>query len=266
MLLITITAILGCTAVVVMYGVHVARLGRAEHERLGPSPGSALMPGWLVEAFYWALSAPGRALARLGVEADTLTYAALSLSLASLPLIAAGHFAPAAVLVLAGGALDALDGMVARARGRACPAGAVLDSFVDRLADAAPLVGLAVFFRHHVLTLAIPLTAIVSASLLSYARAKADTYQLKLPNGLMRRHERIVYLVISLLLAPVAPRAPSPFDVPYPATLAGVLVIAVGSFVAACILVARTRAALRETEAPPAAEQPEARPASLPWS
>jgi CDP-diacylglycerol--glycerol-3-phosphate 3-phosphatidyltransferase len=246
MLLIAITAILGCTAVVVMYSVRVARLGRSEHERLGPSPGSPFMPGWLVESFYWALATPGRALLRLGVEADSLTYAALALSLVSLPLIAADHFAPAALLVLASGALDALDGMVARARGRACPAGAVLDSFVDRLADAAPLVGLAIFFRHHELTLAIPLAAIVSSSLLSYARAKADIYQLTLPSGLMRRHERLVYLAISLLLSGVAPRAPFPFGVPYPATLAGVLIIAVGSFAAACILVARTRAALSD--------------------
>jgi CDP-diacylglycerol--glycerol-3-phosphate 3-phosphatidyltransferase len=244
MLLLVITALLGCTLVVAMYSLRAARLGRVEHERLGPSPGSALLPGWIVEPFYWALAAPGRALTRLGVEANTITYASLAVSLASLPLVATGRFVPAALLVLAGGALDALDGMVARARGQACSAGAVLDAFVDRLADAAPLAGLVLFFRHDALALSIPLAALVSASLLSYARAKADLYQLKLPNGLMRRHERIVYLAISLLLGQVTPEARLPFGVPCPLTLAGVAIIAAGSFIAACILVARTRAAL----------------------
>jgi CDP-diacylglycerol--glycerol-3-phosphate 3-phosphatidyltransferase len=244
-LLITITAVLACTAVLI-YGSRVARLGRADHERLGPAPGSVLLPGWLMEAFYCALHVPGRALTRLGIEPDTLTYSSLVFSLPSLPLIATGHLVLAAVLIFIGGLLDALDGMVARARGRACPAGAVLDSFVDRLADAAPFIGLALFYRHRVLTLAIPLAALLASSLVSYARAKADIYQLKLPNGLMRRHERLTYLLGSLLLAPVAQEAGG---VPYPATLAGVAIIAVVSAMAAWILVARIRKALAAADA-----------------
>src|SRR5262249_40434426 len=108
-LIITITAILGCTALVVIYAVRAARLGRARHERLGPAPGSALLPGWVVEAFYWALHALGRSLARRKVAPDALTYGSLAVALPSLPLIAEGHLAVAAIFVLAGGGLDALD-------------------------------------------------------------------------------------------------------------------------------------------------------------
>lgn len=250
MLLITITTILACTAMLATYAVRVARHGRATHERLGASPGSALLPGWLVEAFYWALQAPGRAFTSLRIDPDTLTYCSLAFSLTALPLTAMGRFPEAAIMIVLGGGLDALDGMVARARGCASQSGAVLDSFVDRLADAAPYMGLAVFYRDRVWTLLLPLAAMTASSLVSYARAKADIYKLKLPNGLMRRHERIAYLVVSLLVAPIAPRAELTGTIAYPATLMGVAIIAVVGFIASFVLVARTRAALSAETAP----------------
>ena len=244
MLIIPITAVLLCTAVLGLYTWRTARLGRAVHERLGAQPGSAMLPGWFVEAFYWALHAPGRALTQLRVDPDVITYISLALSLASLPFAATGRFAHAAACIVVGGGLDALDGMVARARNCASPAGAVLDSFVDRIADSAPYVGLVIFYHHSAIALSIPLAAMISSSLVSYARAKADIYRLKLPNGLMRRHERLVYLVVSLLVGPLLPRAEITGDLPFPMTLVGVAIIAVVGLVASLVLVARTRAAL----------------------
>lgn len=248
-LAITLTAVLVCTAVLVAYGVRVARAGRPAMPRLGASPGSALFPGWLVEAFYWALHAPGRGLTQLGVSPDLLTYLSLLVSLASFPFAATGRFAYAAAAVLVGAALDALDGMVARAQLRASDSGAVLDSFVDRLADAAPLAGLAVFWRGHAAAMMVPILAMVASSLVSYARAKADIYGLHLPNGLMRRHERVAYLSGSLLIAPIAPTLPLTGSIPYPLTLAGVALIAVIGFFAATTLVRRTRVALAAARA-----------------
>jgi CDP-diacylglycerol--glycerol-3-phosphate 3-phosphatidyltransferase len=243
-LLIAIATVLLCTAVLGLYARRVARVGRPVHDRLGDSPGSVLLPGWIVEAFYWALHAPGRALTGLRVEPDAITYASVALSLASLPLAATGHFVFAALAVAAGGGLDAIDGMVARARGRACPAGAVLDSFVDRIADAAPFAGLVIFYRQSVAAMAVPLAAMTASSLVSYARAKADIYRLAMPNGVMRRHERVVYLVVALLLGPVLPRLPLTGALPCPATLACVAIIAAVGLAASILLIARIRAAL----------------------
>jgi CDP-diacylglycerol--glycerol-3-phosphate 3-phosphatidyltransferase len=258
----SIASLLLCTTILGMYALRVARHGRARHERLGPSPGSALVPGWVVEAFYWALQAPGRWLARLGVDPDMLTYCALACSLASLPLIAGGHMVEGGLCVAVGGAFDALDGLVARLRGRASAAGAVLDSVLDRLADSAPLVGLALLYRESAATLLIPLAALTASSLISYARARGDILRLRLPDGVMRRHERIAYLVLSLLLAPLVPRAEILASVPYPATLAGVAFIAVGGFFAAFVLVARIRAALAPPESPAAERPPSVTPTS----
>ena len=141
---------------------------------------------------------------------------------------------------------------MARALGRSSSAGAVLDAFLDRISDAAPLVGLAVFYRDRVGTLLVPLAALVASSLVSYARARADVHGLSLPDGLMRRHERIAYLLLGLLIGPVAPRLGSADGVAYPATLAAVGIIAAAGFAAAFVLVARTRAALSAAASRPA--------------
>jgi CDP-diacylglycerol--glycerol-3-phosphate 3-phosphatidyltransferase len=246
-----VAAILLCTAIAASYAVHVHREGRPSHPRLGPAPGSALCPGWLVEAFYWALSAAGRALGRLGVDPDVLTLASLGCSLLSLPLLAVGRLPEGALAVAVGGGLDALDGMVARARGRDSPAGALLDSVVDRASDAAPFVGLAVFYRGAAGTLLVPLAALSAASLVSYARARAEALGLALPSGFMRRHERIAYLVLALLAAPLVPGVSAAPGIACPVTLLGVAFIGAASLGAAILLVCRARAALgREGRGP----------------
>jgi CDP-diacylglycerol--glycerol-3-phosphate 3-phosphatidyltransferase len=248
----SVAMLLLCTAIAVTYALRVARLGRARFDRLGPAPGTPLVPGWAIEAFYWALQAPGRALARRGVDPDALTFLALAFSLGSLPLIAAGRLVPGALCVATGGVLDALDGLVARLRGRASAAGAVLDSVTDRLSDSAPFAGLALLYHGSPATLLVPLAALIASSLVSYARARADVYRLQLPAGPMRRPERIAYLVLFLLLAPLAPAVSFAPRVPFPITLAGTAFIALAGFLGAFLLVARTRAAL--APAPPRAE------------
>lgn len=237
----SIATLLACTALLALYRRRVARRGRAIHARLGDSPGSACFPGWVVEAGYWALQVPGRALIRLGVSPDVITYASLVVSLGSLPAAAAGHLGWAALAVLAGGGLDALDGMVARASGCDGSAGSMLDAVVDRVADAAPFVGLAIFYRDCTATLVVPLSALVASSLISYARAKAETLGLDLPSGPMRRHERIAYLSLGLLLGPIAP---SFRGVAFPITLLVVAIVGLLSLASSLLLMARARTAL----------------------
>jgi len=154
------------------------------------------------------------------------------------------------VCVALGGALDVLDGMVARIEGRASAAGAVLDSVTDRVADAAPLVGLALLYRGSDAGLLVVLAALGASFLLSYARARADLHGLRLPDGPMRRHERIVCLVVALLLGPLVPYSPALPGVPCPATLAGIAFVAAGAGLGTVLLVARTRAALTGARIP----------------
>ena len=83
-------------------------------------------------------------MSRTGVSPDALTLISLVISGASLPFAALGLLPAAGASLLFGAAFDALDGIVARERGVASDAGEVLDAVVDRYADAAPLLGLAV--------------------------------------------------------------------------------------------------------------------------
>lgn len=86
----------------------------------------------------------GRVLARLRVPPAAVTGAALLLSLA-VPVLAARHGgwpALAAVLVLASGFADSLDGAVAVIASRTSPLGYVADSVGDRLSELSWLVAI----------------------------------------------------------------------------------------------------------------------------
>jgi CDP-diacylglycerol--glycerol-3-phosphate 3-phosphatidyltransferase len=184
------------------YAVRVAFLGRKSDPRIEKVYGTVLLGPWLLEAGYWLLRGSARLVLRAPITPDALTLGSLVITLCAAPLAASGEFAVAALALLAGGALDALDGIVARARGIASDSGEVLDSFVDRYADAAPLVGLSLYYRSSAWLAAIPLAGLVGAMMVSYSRAKAEAMRVDLPSGLMRRHERIAYLVAALLVGP----------------------------------------------------------------
>jgi CDP-diacylglycerol--glycerol-3-phosphate 3-phosphatidyltransferase len=230
--------------VLAAYGVRVAVVGRALDPRVQRESSTILLGRFPIEAFHWALRGVGRAVSRSGVSPDTLTLVSLVISGASLPLAAFGKLPAAGAALLLGAAFDALDGIVARERGIASDAGEVLDAVVDRYADAAPLLGLAVFYRASIPALVLVLVALLGSMLVSYVRAKSEAMGLSLPGGLMRRHERIAYLTAGLLLGPLLRLADSPVDAPL--TLLAVAVVAVVSNIAAVSLTRAARVALVE--------------------
>lgn len=230
--------------VLAAYGVRVAVAGRALDARVQRESSTVLLGRFPIEAFHWALRGVGRGVSRSGVSPDTLTLISLVISGLSLPLAAVGRLPAAGAALLLGAAFDALDGIVARERGVASDSGEVLDAVVDRYADAAPLLGLAVFYRSSVPALVLVLIALLGSMLVSYVRAKSEAMDLSLPGGLMRRHERIAYLVAGLLLGPLLPLASVPVEAPL--TLLAVGVVAVVSNIAAVSLTRSARAALVE--------------------
>jgi len=231
--------------VLAAYGVRVAVAGRALDPRVQRESATVLLGRFPIEAFHWALRGVGRTVARSGISPDALTLISLVVSGLSLPLAASGYIAFAGASLLFGAAFDALDGIVARERGIASDAGEVLDAVVDRYADAAPLAGLAVFYRDSVPALVLVLFALLGSMLVSYVRAKSEAMGLSLPGGLMRRHERIAYLTAGLWLGPLWSRiAGIPFEAPV--TLLSVAVVAVVSNIAAVQLTRAARAALVE--------------------
>ena len=165
----------------------------------------------------------GRALGAIGVTPDTLTYASLALAAMAGVAAATGRPVAAACLVLASGLCDVLDGVVARATGRATPFGALLDSTIDRLADGLPLLGLVVFYAGSGPAVLAPGAALLASLTVSYVRARAESLGASLPPLFMRRAERVVMLAGSLLAGAIPLGGP----VPAPLTLVGVALIAV---------------------------------------
>jgi len=231
--------------VLAAYGVRVAIVGRALDPRVQRESSTVLLGRFPIEAFHWALRAVGRNVSRTGVSPDTLTLISLVISGASLPFAALGRLPAAGACLLFGAAFDALDGIVARERGLSSDAGEVLDAVVDRYGDAAPLLGLAIYYRASILALLLVLFALLGSMLVSYVRAKSEAMSLSLPGGLMRRHERIAYLTAGLLLGPLL--QVTTIAIPMPLTLLAVALVAVVSNLAAVQLTRAARAALVES-------------------
>ena len=143
---------------------------------------SQSFPGWTPDALSWlsfGLFLLGAvALAALRWMAGFSAWAVPTLLLS------------AAFLVFGGGVFDALDGHVARARKLASPTGDLLDHVLDRYADVALLLGLAVSGWAQPL---IALLALVSLLLVSYMGTQAQAVTGKRQyGGVLGRADRIV--------------------------------------------------------------------------
>ncbi len=151
------------------------------------------------------LARAGMALHRLGVSANALSLAGLLLSLLAALLVADGQLRQGGLLLLLGLPLDALDGAVARAAQRQTRFGAVLDSTLDRYADAALFAALGYYFaaQGRMEHLALSLLALVGSYTVSYVRARAGEAGLALQEGLFTRLERVIVLLLALLLPPL---------------------------------------------------------------
>jgi CDP-diacylglycerol--glycerol-3-phosphate 3-phosphatidyltransferase len=164
---------------------------------------------------YAGLVRLGRLLGALGVSANALTGASLLLAVPGAAAVALGGFWWAIALFLASGALDALDGAVARATHTESRFGALLDSTSDRASDALPLMGATVFLSlggHGAWVLA-PLGALVTSFAISYVRARAEGLGFELPTLFMRRAERLLLTLLVFVVAALASSSEQAFRV-----------------------------------------------------
>ncbi len=105
----------------------------------------------------------------------------------------------APTLFLISGICDALDGALARLRGQTTAFGGFLDSLLDRYADAAVLVGIAVGGLCSILWCSISL---VGSLLVSYTRARAEAAGIMMESvGITERAERMIILVFASFIA-----------------------------------------------------------------
>jgi CDP-diacylglycerol--glycerol-3-phosphate 3-phosphatidyltransferase len=141
-------------------------------------------------------------LARLGVAPNHITAAGVLGNAGAGILAARGDFLIAGIVMLAASSLDLLDGALARATGKVTRFGAVFDAVMDRVSEAAVLFGLLYYFsdrggREEELLI---FAAVVASFLVSYTRARAETVDIPMREGLFGRAERVVLLAIGLMI------------------------------------------------------------------
>jgi phosphatidylglycerophosphate synthase len=141
-------------------------------------------------------------LSKLGMTPNILTLANLVLNIVAACVIASGHFLPGGVLILGSGLFDLLDGALARFTKQTTKFGAVLDSTVDRISEAATLCGLVIWYVQQegaVLQIVLVLAVLIGSFLVSYIRARAEGLGWQCQVGLFTRAERVIVLAIGLI-------------------------------------------------------------------
>lgn len=206
--------------------------------RLKGTPWAKLI---LARRFYRCVEFAAKVLGRAGISADAITYASLCLAVTSGVAVGLGHPGLAAMVVLLSGSLDLLDGAVARTTGSASRWGALLDSTLDRVADAAPLAGVIIYYSHWRGAAVVPLLSIVAGFVISYVRARAEALGQQLPSLFMRRAERVLLVAGSLALGTVS------FDgiMPSPLMFAGVALTGLLNVEGAIAILAAARVAMK---------------------
>jgi CDP-diacylglycerol--glycerol-3-phosphate 3-phosphatidyltransferase len=118
-------------------------------------------------------------------------------------LISLNHAFAAGFVVLFAGLFDMLDGALARRTNKVTKFGGVLDSTLDRVSEAAVLIGIAVLYanRHSTWGVALAGITLISSQLVSYIRAKAEALNINCEIGIFTRPERVVILSVGLLLS-----------------------------------------------------------------
>jgi CDP-diacylglycerol--glycerol-3-phosphate 3-phosphatidyltransferase len=144
-----------------------------------------------------------RFLLRLGVTPNAVTIAGTVGVLIGSYFGALGYLFWGTWIVTASALTDVLDGTMARVRGGSGKFGALLDSSMDRIADAA-VFGAVVFYLAHKGNpyggMVAAIVCLASGQVISYVKARAQSLGLDADVGLAERFERLVIVGIGGLL------------------------------------------------------------------
>jgi CDP-diacylglycerol--glycerol-3-phosphate 3-phosphatidyltransferase len=148
-----------------------------------------------------------RGLALSRIHPNVLTFIGLLINGVAAVALASGRFVTAALVMIAAGIFDMVDGRVARATNQVTLFGAFFDSVVDRYSDLVLLMGLLVYYASINRFFYVVLTAVVMTGsvMVSYTRARAECIIPKCKAGFMERPERMVLLIIGALFNRMAP-------------------------------------------------------------
>ena len=144
-------------------------------------------------------------LARTPVTPNMVTVVGtLGVSGGALALFPTGHLLAGVIVCTVFVFADMLDGTLARIKGNSGAWGAFLDSTLDRIADAAVFAGLAAYFVNggdSRMMAGVAIYCLVTGSLVSYAKARAQSLGVSCDVGIAERTERLLIALVAAGLA-----------------------------------------------------------------
>jgi CDP-diacylglycerol---glycerol-3-phosphate 3-phosphatidyltransferase len=144
-------------------------------------------------------------LAKTKITPNMVTWFGFLLILVATGLAATGHLFASGWVILLSGVFDMLDGALARHTNQVTRFGGVLDSTLDRLSEAAILLGIMAYYLsnpmvyHEWIVLVIGV-ALVASFLVSYIRSRAEAANIDCQVGIFTRVERVIILALGLLI------------------------------------------------------------------
>ncbi|WP_394981470.1 phosphatidylinositol phosphate synthase [Scardovia wiggsiae] len=153
------------------------------------------------------ISPIARALVKLGVTANMVTIAgAVGTAFFAVLTGFTGWLLPGAAMITVMVIFDSLDGTVAAQSGGGTAFGAFLDSTVDRIADWAVLLGVAIYLIRlkdfwtlwPQIGFWAALVSMMTAFVTSYIRARAQSIGLDAKNGIATRSDRLVIILVGM--------------------------------------------------------------------
>jgi phosphatidylglycerophosphate synthase/putative flippase GtrA len=215
----------------VAYGIRRLVRGPFHDEEMDDRGQGGLTTRGLRHFFAWTMRPFWTVLARIRFPPNAITSLSFAIAFGAGVGVAAGRFALGGWLFVVAGALDFLDGRVARSTGRTSPSGAALDSVLDRYVESALIVGLAWYYRDS--WVLVPcLLALTGSLLVPYVRARGESLGVRMADvGFMQRPERVLLLGIGTAMSPIVEVMVSPGDPhpPHRLAIAALVVLAVTS-------------------------------------
>ncbi len=148
-----------------------------------------------------------RVLAAIGADRwlspNLVTLSGTALNGVAAVLVVQESYLAASLVFVAGSALDAVDGAIAKLQDRVTAWGGFLDSTMDRVSEGLVLTGLGLLFaaQGNTLALAACFVALASSYLVSYTRARAEAAGAGAAVGLASRVERVLLIGLGMFVA-----------------------------------------------------------------
>jgi len=164
------------------------------------------------QAVYFILNPLIQVLIKLGITPNMITFFGFLLNILSTGVLIYGsevgdrsdhrYLGYAGLIIFIAGAMDMIDGRLARLSNQAHPYGALYDSVLDRYSELVMFFGFCYYTitQDYLLTSIFCFIAMIGSIMVSYTRARAEGLGVTASVGLMQRPERIILVATASLL------------------------------------------------------------------